>query len=94
MAWEKAKGASLGLYLHDVLFGGGFIGFNSSMEIGVPSYVDGMPAIDGTLDLRVMNKEWAMEIAGKADLLMMEMEATLGLQSYNGSHISSTGRRL
>ena len=55
--WEDAEGGSLNLYIHDILFGGGFIGFNTSVEVEVPSYADGLPSVEGTLDLKVMNNE-------------------------------------
>ena len=48
--WEDAEGGSLNLYIHDILFGGGFIGFNTSVEVEVPSYADGLPSVEGTLD--------------------------------------------
>lgn len=83
-AWEDAEGPSLNLYIHDILFGGGFIGFNASVEIGLPSYADGLPSIEGILDLKVMNKEWAVGIAGSADLATIHMEAELKLRSYKG----------
>ena len=49
----RAEGGSLNLYIHDILFGGGFIGFNTSVEVEVPSYADGLPSVEGTLDLKV-----------------------------------------
>ena len=58
--WEDAEGGSLNLYIHDILFGGGFIGFNTSVEVEVPSYADGLPSVEGTLDLKVMNNEYTI----------------------------------
>lgn len=83
--WEEAQGGTLALYAHDIFFGGGgFIGINTSIDVGVPSYTDGMPAIEGTLDLKIINNEWALGIDGRADLALFSMEAEFRLRSYNG----------
>ena len=83
-AITNSKGGSFAIALHDILFGGGFIGFNASVDIGIPSYAEGMPALQGTLNMKVMGSEWAMNVKGRADLLMFEVEGELGLRSYNG----------
>lgn len=83
-AWEEAEGGSLSLYIHDILFGGGFIGFNTSVEVGIPSYADGLPSIEGTLSLKVMDKEYSIGVDGSADMLAFEMEASIRLRSHNG----------
>lgn len=83
-AWEEAESGSLSLYIHDILFGGGFIGFNTSVEVGLPSYADGLPSIDGTLNLKVMNKEYTIGVEGTADMLAFQMEAAITLRSHNG----------
>ena len=71
--WEDAEGGSLNLYIHDILFGGGFIGFNTSVEVEVPSYADGLPSVEGTLDLKVMNNEYTIGVQGSADMMAFEM---------------------
>lgn len=83
-AWEEAESGSLSLYIHDILFGGGFIGFNTSVEIGLPSYADGLPSIEGTLNLKVMNQEYTIGVEGSTDMMAFEMEAALRLRSHNG----------
>ncbi len=84
-AWEEAESVSLSLYVHDILFGGGFVGFHASVDVGIPSYADGLPGIEGTLDLHIMpiNKKWAVGVSGSADFGFVQMEATLALKSYN-----------
>lgn len=84
-AWEEAEGGSLALYVHDILFGGGFVGFNTSLEVGIPSYADGLPGIEGTLNLNIMpaNKTWTVGIDGEADFEFLQMEASLELKAYN-----------
>ena len=56
-------------------FGGGFIGFNTSVEVEVPSYADGLSDVEGTLDLKVMNNEYTIGVQGSADMMAFEMEA-------------------
>ena len=72
------------MYIHDILFGGGFIGFNTSVEVEVPSYADGLPSVEGTLDLKVMNNEYTIGVQGSADMMAFEMEAEIRLRSNNG----------
>lgn len=85
-AWEEAEGGSLALYVHDILFGGGFIGFNCSVEVGLPSYAEGLPSVEGTLSLKIMPMDdwWEVGVEGSADFGPLAMEASLRLKSYNG----------
>ncbi|MBQ8164073.1 MAG: hypothetical protein IJZ93_06915 [Clostridia bacterium] len=85
MEWRDSQSGTLNLYMDDILFGaGGFIGFNTSIEVGIPAYADGLPYIEGTLSLKVINDYWEFGLEGSADMLVFEMEATLKLKSYNG----------
>ena len=82
--WRENQAGTLNMYVDDILFGGYFIGFNTSVEVGIPAIVDGMPYIQGTLSLKIINDEWAFSVEGEADFNIFEMEATLALKSYNG----------
>ena len=85
MAWRDKQAGTLNMYIDDILFGaGGFIGFNTEISVGIPSYADGLPYIQGTLGLKIINDYWEFGVDGKADMLVFEMEATLKLKSYNG----------
>ncbi len=90
--WEEAESGSLSLYVHDILFGGGFIGFHASVDVGIPSYADGLPGIEGTLDMHIMpmDKKWEVGVAGSADFGFVQMEANLALKAYNGIPIADT----
>lgn len=82
-AWRAEQRGTLNLYMDDILFGaGGFIGFNTTIEVGIPAYVDGMPYVEGTLSLKVINDYWEFGVEGAADLMVFEMEATLRFKSY------------
>ncbi len=85
--WEIAQKGSLNLYVKDVLFGaGGFVGFNISVDVGIPDYAMGLPEIKGSLNLSIMprNKMWAVGVSGVANFIYLEMKASLELKSYNG----------
>ncbi len=82
--WRENQAGTLNMYVDDILFGGYFIGFNTSVEVGIPAIVDGMPYVQGTLSLKIINDEWAFSVDGEADFMIFEMEATLALKSYNG----------
>jgi len=82
--WGKADGGGFNLCIKDILFGGGFVGFNTTMEVELPSYVEGMPKIEGTLYLKVINEEWGFGVNGKADFITMNMEAEFKFYSHNG----------
>ncbi len=85
MEWRDSQVGTLNLYMDDILFGaGGFIGFNTTISVGIPAYADGLPYIEGTLSLKVINDYWEFGIEGSADMLIFEMEASLKLKSYNG----------
>lgn len=85
MNWRDNQAGTLNMYIDDILFGaGGFIGFNTEISVGIPSYADGLPYIQGTLALKIINDYWEFGVEGKADMLVFEMEATLKLKSYNG----------
>ena len=82
--WRAEQAGTLNLYMDDILFGsGGFIGFNTMIEVGIPSYVEGMPYVEGELYLKVINDYWEFGVEGEADLMVFEMEASLHFKSYN-----------
>jgi len=84
-AWRAKQEGTLNLYMDDILFGsGGFIGFNTQIVVGIPSYAEGLPYIEGMLYLKVINDYWEFGVEGKADMMLFEMEASLHLKSYNG----------
>ncbi len=85
MAWRDSQVGTLNLYMDDILFGaGGFIGFNTQISVGIPAYADGLPYVEGTLSLKIINDYWEFGVEGSADMLIFEMEATLKLKSHNG----------
>ncbi len=87
MAWREAKRGSLSIYVDNILFGHqGFIGFDASIDVGIPSYADGMPEISGKLDLRIFpaTDSWRVGVEGVADLTALKLEARLALKKMGG----------
>ena len=91
--WRRDQMGTLNLYMDDILFGkGGFIGFNTSISVGIPSYTDPLPYIQGDLNLKVINDYWEFGVAGSADMMVFEMEVELAIKSYNGIAVPDTIR--
>lgn len=91
--WRREQMGTLNLYMDDILFGaGGFIGFNTSVSVGIPSYTDPLPYIEGDLHLKVINDYWEFGVEGKADMMVFEMEVELALKSYKGIPVPDTIR--
>ena len=82
-----AERGSLSLFVTDILFGGGFAGFNTTIELTLPEYFGTIPSLSGKLDLKVLpatmyrdGRIWEFGIAGSADLIMVQMEASFGMK--------------
>lgn len=86
-AWEIAQRGTLNLNVSNILFGGGFIGFNASIEVGIPEYFRGIPSIGGVLDLKILPAAgfWSVGVEGEASFLtVIKVEAALTLMKVDG----------
>ncbi|MBR6619558.1 MAG: hypothetical protein IKK85_04385 [Clostridia bacterium] len=86
-AWEIAQRGTLNLNVSNILFGGGFIGFNASIEVGIPEYFSGIPSIGGVLDLKILPAAgyWEVGVEGQASFLtVIKVEAALTLMKVDG----------
>lgn len=84
--WRESQKGSMNLYVDNILFGGGFVGFVSSIEVELPSYAEGLPTVGGTLDLHIMPAldYWKVGVAGVADFVALKLEAALTLKKAHG----------
>ena len=89
--WMAAQEGTLTLIVENILFGASrFIGFAAELNVGLPSYFEGIGGIEGTLHLEVWLLDPAEEIYfefgvdGAIDLEIVSVEATLVLKSING----------
>ena len=72
------------IQVDDILFGGGkYQGVNFSVALGLPSYFDGMPGIEGVLTVKTVG-DWAVDVSGAASFATFAMEAELAVQSKDG----------
>ena len=72
------------IQVDDILFGGGkYQGVNFSVALGLPSYIDGMPGIEGVLTVKTVG-DWAVGVSGAASFATFAMEAELAIQSRDG----------
>ena len=72
------------IQVDDILFGGGrYQGVNFSVALGLPSYFDGMPGIEGVLTVKTVG-DWAVDVSGAASFATFVMEAELAVQSKDG----------
>lgn len=67
----------------DILYGCGvgFVGVHFKVEVKLPSYVEGMPKIEGTLEVNTIGN-WMFGVEGKVKLATFTLEAALSLKSY------------
>lgn len=67
----------------DILFGCGvgFVGVHFNANIAIPNYVEGMPKIEGTLEVNTIGN-WMVALDGKMELPTFTLEASLALRSY------------
>ena len=84
--WRESQKGSMNLYVDNILFGGGFLGFVSTIEVSLPSYAEGLPGIGGTLDLHIMPAldYWKVGVAGEADFELLKFEAAITLKKAHG----------
>ncbi len=84
--WRESQKGSLNLYVDNILFGGGFLGFVATIDVELPSYAEGLPGIGGTLDLHIMPAldYWKIGVAGEADFELLKFEAALTLKKAHG----------
>ncbi|MGN0414182.1 MAG: YDG domain-containing protein [Agathobacter sp.] len=67
--------------VEDVLFGGKYIGVNLTIQVAVPSYVDGMPQMEGTLTVKTVG-DWKVGVKGVMDYTNFLMEGEIAIKSY------------
>jgi len=81
---ETGKDSGEGsVMVNDILYGcgAGFYGVHFSANISLPSYVAGMPKLQGTLDVNTIGN-WSMEVSGSMKMATFTMQADLALKSY------------
>ncbi len=71
------------IVVDDVLFGGEYLGVNLEVVLGIPPYIEGLPALEGILSVRTVG-DWTFSVDGECHFTSFRMEAGIALQSLDG----------
>jgi len=84
---NENKGAA-SVMVKDILYGcgAGFIGVNFKVNVAIPNYVEGLPRIEGTLEINTINN-WKAALEGKVEFSSITFEAALTIKGYGKAFI-------
>ena len=71
------------IIVDDVLFGGEYLGVNLEVALGIPPYIQGLPALEGILSLRTVG-DWAFSVDGQCHFSSFSLQAGIAFQSLDG----------
>jgi len=77
------------IQIDDILFGGKYLGVNMSIALGVPAYIDGMPAMESLLTIRTVG-DWAFGVSGVCNFELFYLEGSILIQSRDGIPVPDT----
>ena len=80
---------SASILIDDVLFGGKYLGVNMSIALGLPCYVDGMPALESLLTIRTVG-DWAFGVSGVCNFELFYLEGSIQIMSKDGIPVPDT----
>ncbi len=81
---------SASVEVDDILFGDGrFIGVNFAVAIGLPSYIEGMPGIEGVLRINTIDN-WSVGVSGAASFATFNLSAEISVISRNNIPVPDT----
>ena len=71
------------IVVDDVLFGGEYLGVNLDVALGIPPYIDGLPALEGIVSVHSVG-DWAFSVDGQCHFMSFSMQAGIAFQSLDG----------
>ncbi len=71
---------ALSIVVDDVLFGGEYLGVNMAIGLGLPAYIDGLPAMEVLLDVRTVG-DWSFGIDGQCHFASFSMQVDIEIMS-------------
>ena len=71
------------IVVDDVLFGGEYLGVNLEVALGIPPYIDGLPALEGIVSVRTVG-DWAFSVDGQCHFSSFSLQAGIAFQSLDG----------
>lgn len=82
-----AKSASI--QIDDILYGGKCLGVKFAVALGVPGYVEGMPALEAILSVNTIG-DWAVGASGASSFSTFYLEGSIKIMSKDGIPIPDT----
>ncbi len=73
---------ALSIVVDDVLFGGEYLGVNMAVGLGLPAYIDGLPAMEVLLDVHTVG-DWSFGVDGQCHFASFSMEVEIEIMSKN-----------
>ncbi|MBP1926529.1 hypothetical protein J2Z76_002398 [Sedimentibacter acidaminivorans] len=80
---EKADRVQGAIKVKDILFGGEYIGFNTTIELEIQGYTPAMPNMAAKLTINTIGN-WEVGVAGKCKFTTLEAEAEIIIKSKDG----------
>ncbi len=71
------------IVIDDILFGGEYLGVNMEVALGIPPYIQGLPALEGIVSVRTVG-DWYFSVDGQCHFASFNMQAGIALQSLDG----------
>ncbi|MBQ5782368.1 MAG: hypothetical protein IIV99_03170, partial [Oscillospiraceae bacterium] len=80
------------IVIDDILYGDGqCLGVNMAVTLGIPPYINGLPALEGTLEIRTVG-DWYFSVEGQCHFIAFSMEAGISFKSKNDIPIPDSMR--
>lgn len=80
---DKADRVQGAVKVKDILFGGEYIGFNTTVELEIEGYTPAMPTMAAKLTINTIG-DWEVGVAGKCKFTTLEAEAEITIKSKDG----------
>lgn len=71
------------IVVDDILFGGEYLGVNLEVALGIPPYIQELPALEGILSIHTVG-DWAFSVDGQCHFSSFSLQAGIGIQSLDG----------
>ena len=82
-----AKSASI--QIDDILYGGKCLGVKFAVALGIPGYVEGMPALEAILSVNTIG-DWSIGASGASSFATFFLEGSIQIMSKDGIPIPDT----
>lgn len=70
------------IVINDILFGGKYLGLNMAVGLGIPPYIQGMPALETLVEIRTVG-DWSFAVDGECHFVNFSMQVSIEIMSKN-----------